>query len=242
MATKQEEIFPNAPLVEAVFEVQFPGNPALECRRDELYSEFERDFPVVRVPTVPTAQGAVLPAMGIYQYASEDGHDSIMSSIRTVGYSAKKYPGFDKFSAQALKIVSTAIQKFKIKKLRRVGLRYINMIPFTREDGCIPLQRFFDLKVMLPNAAPEKFEDIAIGVTSRMDKQGKLTTRIQAGRSQNGAPSEALLLDFDFAMEGDLKPKMLKDYIATSHRHTKSFFNGLITPGYKEVMRGKVLQ
>lgn len=222
-----------------MFEVQFPGNPALECRRDELYSDFEKDYPVVRVPTV---QGVVLPAMGIYQFASKDELSSIMSSIRTMGYSTKKYPGFDKFSAEALKVVNAAIRKFKIKKLKRVGLRYINMIPFTREDGCIPLQRFFDLKVMLPNAAPEKFENFAVGVTSRMDKQGKLTTRIEAGRNQSGPTPEALLLDFDFAMEGDLKPESLKDYIATSHSHTKAFFNGLITPGYKEVMRGRVLQ
>ena len=81
-----------------------------------------------------------------------------------------------------------------------------------------------------------------MGVTSRMDKQGKLTTRIEAGKSQTGATSEALLLDFDFAMEGDLKPGLLKEYIKMSHRYTKDFFNGLITPGYKQVMRGKVLQ
>jgi uncharacterized protein (TIGR04255 family) len=231
-----EEVFPNAPLIESVFEIKFPGNPALECKRDALYAEFEERFPLVKVPH---NESGMLPAMPMYQFASADGNKAILSSIRSVGFSSKSYLGFAKFKKEALEILHFAIAKFKIRKLVRTGLRYTNVIPFTRENHSIPAARFLNMKVVLPEVAPQTFENIALMMTSKVSNDGKLTTRVESGIV--GA-SESLVVDFDFFKEGNLSPNALSEYIENSHKHTKQFFAALITDDYRKVMRGEVLE
>ena len=232
---KDEEIFPNAPLIESVFEVRFPGNPALECKRDALYAEFEERFPIVKVPH---NESGMLPAMPLYHFASADGNKAILSSIRSVGFSTKSYGGFSNFKKESLEIIKFAIAKFKIKKLIRTGLRYTNVIPFSRENHSIPVARFLNMKVVLPEVAPQTFENVALLMTSKVSDEGKLTTRIESGVV--GA-AESLVVDFDFFKEGDLNPSELDDYIENSHKHTKQFFTALVSDGYRKVMRGEVL-
>ncbi len=42
-------------------------------------------------------------------------------------------------------------ETYSISKIDRLGWRYINLIPFTREDGLVPLQRFLTVSLNAPN-------------------------------------------------------------------------------------------
>ena len=50
-----------------------------------------------------------------------------------------------------------------------------------------------------------------------------------------------MILDFDFVKQGDLKFDLIKKRLDESHKHTRSFFENLITEEYKRIMRGEVI-
>lgn len=232
------EIFPNSPLVEVVFEIRFPGDPVFECQRDKIFAEFKREFPRVDVPTIfPNDRP---PAFVPYKFVSEDGSESLAVAINTIFYSTSRYPGFDKFSARAIEILKRIAKNFPITSLKRTGLRYVNLIPFSRENGTVPLHRFLNLEIKMPDSISNEFQDINVGFVSKFDK-GELTTRIGRSEKKRGGAGEAIVLDFDYAKTSDLDFKDITKYMQESHDHTKRFFAGLITKEYLDVMRGKVL-
>ncbi|MCK5244887.1 MAG: TIGR04255 family protein, partial [Desulfobacterales bacterium] len=47
---KITEVYPNSPLVEVVCEVRFPGELAIECRRDEFYEKIRDRYPTILFP------------------------------------------------------------------------------------------------------------------------------------------------------------------------------------------------
>jgi len=47
----ESEIYPNSPLIEVIFEIKFPGEPVVECRRDIFYELVREDYPKVLVPS-----------------------------------------------------------------------------------------------------------------------------------------------------------------------------------------------
>lgn len=125
--TNKDEIYKNAPLVEAIFEIRFPGEPAIECNRDKFYERVRDVYSKVLVPK--SFEGKVLEP---YRFEREDGTNGIMVSINKVAVYCKKYMGFEPFKRETMRIFSIFGELFKVQKLDRTGLRYINIIPFTR--------------------------------------------------------------------------------------------------------------
>ena len=64
-----EGSYPNSPLVEVVFEIRFPDEPSVDCKRDVFYEKIRGSFPRVLVPT--TKEGG-LAALEPYRFESED--------------------------------------------------------------------------------------------------------------------------------------------------------------------------
>ncbi len=231
-------IYPKAPLVETVFEIRFPGNPSVECHRDEVYQEFQAAFPVVKTP-VKIPPGSSL-AAAPYQFQSEDGKNTIMISINVLAYSTKAYEGFDIFKKQAMQLINFFGKRFKIGNLKRTGLRYINVMPFVRENGAIPVSRFLNMGVNLPRSVPNTFKDFALVFNSIM-KNGLLTTRIDSA-TDAATSAEALVVDFDYAKEKEISLDSVEKYMDESHHETKAFFEELITTEYKKLMMGEVIE
>ncbi len=63
------EVYPHAPLIEAVFEIRFPGEPAVECQRDEFFEMVRDQFPRVHVPKVTSGQW---PSLLPYHFRTDD--------------------------------------------------------------------------------------------------------------------------------------------------------------------------
>lgn len=231
-----DEVYPKAPLSEVVFEIQFPGEPAAECHRDELFEFVRSDFPIVRVPEAAAERNF---KFRTYQFASTDGSYTIMAGINQLGYSSKKYTGYADFKKQLLPTFRFFCERFKIHTLRRVGFRYINAIPFTRENGLIPLARYLKSKCVLSPNIPDHFDQCSIALVQSLEK-GKILTQIETMTGKN-ATEEALLLDFDYFKTENLKTANLDEYLEESHSKAKAFFENIITDQYREFIRGKPL-
>ena len=228
--------YKNAPLVETVFEIRFPEEPAIECNRDKFYKKIRDVYSKVLIPK--SFEGRAI-ALEPYKFEREDGTNGIMFSINKMAVYCKKYEGFELFKKETMRIFSIFGELFKIQKLNRTGLRYINIIPFTREKNIIPIKNYLNIKIDLPKSIPTDFENLNIIFVSQTE-EGSITTRIEPAISHDQT-QEAILLDFDYAKKENLDFSSIDKYLDESHQHTKYLFEELITDDYKKVMRGEVI-
>lgn len=234
--SRKNEIYKNAPLVETIFEIRFPGEPAIECNRDKLYEKIRDVYSKVLIPE--SFEGKAM-ALEPYQFERDDGTSGIMLSINKMAVYCKKYEGFKLFKEEAMRIFSVFGELFKIQKLNRTGLRYINIIPFIRENNIIPINNYLNIKIGLPKSIPTDFKNLNIIFVSQTER-GSITTRIEPAFSPDQT-QEVIILDFDYAKEDNLNFGSIEKYLDESHQHTKHLFEELITDEYKKVMRGEVI-
>lgn len=231
------EIYPNSPLVEVIFEIRFPGEPVVECRRDIFYELVRKDYSKVLVP--PTKEGSFV-ALEPYRFEKDDGSSGIMLAMNKFSYYSRKYPGFDQFKTEALKLIGKFRKAYpKITKLNRTGFRYVNIIPFTREEGLIPIEQFLKVGLKVPSVIPEKYNKISIGFISEADGDS-VTTRVETMTTADQT-GEAMLLDIDYAKEKKLSIGSVKTYIDNSHKCARQLFEDLITDNYRMFLRGESL-
>ncbi|MBI4455610.1 MAG: TIGR04255 family protein [Acidobacteria bacterium] len=232
----KSEVYPKAPLLETVFEIRFPGEPAVECHRDELFESVRNEFPRVLVPKFVPDQ---FPALQPYHFQSGDGKKSLMVALNRFAFSTKQYDGFNSFKAEVLRHMTTFAKQFRISKLNRTGLRYINMIPYTRESDLVPIGRYFRLRIEFPGVAKTTTSNMSLGCVIPTEK-GSLTVRLDCATSQDKA-QEVFVLDFDYAKEEDLTSSDLEKYLEESHTYTKEFFETIISDEYRKVIQGEVI-
>jgi uncharacterized protein (TIGR04255 family) len=230
------DIYPNSPLVEVVFEIRFPGEPKIECNRDVFYERIRQDFPIVLVPSIKPGG---FPALEPYRFEGQDLKAGMMLALNKFAYYVRQYPGYDMFAKGALKWINEFGRIYRISKLSRSGLRYINIIPFSRESGLIPLNRFLKIRLDLPAVYPDNFENLSLVFISKTEG-GSITTKIDSIISADRS-HEAILLDFDYAKERDLAIESVEGYIEESHTYTKRMFEELITDEYRRYLKGDTI-
>jgi uncharacterized protein (TIGR04255 family) len=231
-----KDIYSNSPLVEVVFEIRFPGEPRIECSRDIFYEKIRKDFPDVLVPSI---KAGGFPALEPYRFESTDKKSGMRIAINKFAYYVREYKGYAQFKKDVLKWISDFGQVYRIRKLNRSGLRYINIIPFSRESGLIPVNRFLKVSMDLPEVFPKNFENLSLVFISKTGG-GAITTKIESIISIDQS-HEAILLDFDYAKDKDLSISSVEEYIEESHAHTKRVFEELITDGYRGFLKGEVV-
>jgi uncharacterized protein (TIGR04255 family) len=219
-----------------VFEIRFPGEPRVECNRDKLYEAVRQEFPEVRVPnSIPGTALALQP----YHFYNPDEDKLLLVAINKFAFSTRNYLGFNAFKTEVNQYMELFKELFHLKQLTRTGLRYVNLIPYTKENGLLPFGRYFRLNVELPPADPSAVLDIKLGYVTPT-ASGKLTMRLES--VVRGTGEEAFILDFDYAKEDNLRFDGLADYLEESHEQTKQFFESIITDEYRDVMKGEIIE
>lgn len=231
------EIYPNSSLVEVIFEMRFPGEPIVECRRD-LFYEFVRDeYSQVLVPQ--TKEGAFV-ALEPYRFEKQDNSSGIMLAMNRFSYYSRKYSGFAEFKKEIIKLIGKIKKAYpKINKLNRTGFRYVNVIPFMREAGIVPLDSFLRVELQMPTVIPKRYNNISIGFVAETDG-GNITTRIETMPATDKT-GEAILLDIDYAKEKNLALANIEKYLKESHDYSRQLFEDIITDNYRMFLRGETL-
>lgn len=228
------EIYKNAPLIEAVFEIRFPAEISIKCKTDLFYNQIKASFPLLAMhpPGAPH----------IYDFLNKEKNEIIRIGLDRISYHAKKYDGgFNKFQEDALKYPYSFINTYNIEKVSRTGLRYVNHIPIVKIDGAVPLEKYINFGYKLPSKdIPDKFELLNTILVVKIDG-GKLKILLETKEMSDITKTEVLVLDFDFMFSGKLDVKNIVEYIAESHKHTKAIFEDLVSEEYKKVMRGDKL-
>ncbi|MGO8880649.1 MAG: TIGR04255 family protein [Desulfomonilaceae bacterium] len=225
---------PNSPLVEVVFEIRFPGETAIECKRHEIQRKIRSEYPNLLVP--PARDGTHL-ALEPYQFVREDNLAGVMTALNRFSYFSRAYPGFNSFKKECLRLLSIFNEVIKLELLNRVGLRHINIVPFTRENKFLPLKHFFKFTEPLEGFFETQFEQFTNHVVFP-SASGTITVHIEVIKTVN-SNQEAFLIDIDYAKVDDLKFDDIEDYLDEAHNKSSDRFNSIITSKYFEYIRGK---
>ena len=225
--------YKNPPLVEAVFEIRFPAELSIECRKDEYYEKIRSQYPNIFVPRIIDPEPYPLKN---YRFENSDKSKLVQFSISKFSFHCKKYKTFEKFGKESLKYTELFCKHYSISRLKRTGLRYINQIPIKRERGIITLFDYLKFGYILPDAIPNQME---LFNTVLLTKVGKGKLRMSIHSEELGIPEgiEVIVLDFDFFFEGDLTADNLQNYLEESHLHTKKTFESLISDEYRDIMK-----
>jgi uncharacterized protein (TIGR04255 family) len=229
------EIFPNAPLREAVFQVRFSGELSVEVARARIQDEVRSELPKLYVPR---ATPGVAPALQPIALHSEDESEIVGIALNSFSYHSKRYAGFSTFHARFRRFWMVFSEHVRLTRLTRVGLRYINHIPVLRpsEAAPIPVEDYINVKFQLPPAVGGDLTHLNTTFEVRME-EGVLRIVIEHKKLEAPPQSEILLLDFDFGQEEGLVVPDVERYLERAHQHTKRIFLDLISDKYLAVMR-----
>jgi uncharacterized protein (TIGR04255 family) len=224
---------PNSPLVEVVFQIRFPGETVIECKRHEIQDKIRDDYPNLLVP--PVHEGAHI-ALEPYSFEKEDQSSGLMVALNSFAYYCREYPGFEAFESECLRLLDMLGSIVPLKKLNRVGLRHINLIPFVKEDGRIPIDNYFVLGEKLLALFPGGFNAFNMAFVLPLEGAA-ITTRIESVR-KSGGEQEALLLDFDFAKTEGLDFSRIPVYLTEAHERSAELFRDLTTQVFRDYIKG----
>jgi len=220
--------------VEVDFEIRFPGETAVECRRYEIQEQIRGRYPVV---LVPTAQEGTAFAIQPYRFEATDTRAGVMVALNRFGFYSRRYDSYKSFKDECVQLVRLFLGTFSIKALNRVGLRYVNVLPFVRRDGMIPVDEVFVLGDMIRRVAEGglRYFSTAFSVAA---PGGIITTRIEP-IAQEGGAREALLLDFDYEKTEGLDVNKIGKHLDEAHKHLNEMFQKLITESYHQYIEGR---
>ncbi|MEW6534549.1 MAG: TIGR04255 family protein [Candidatus Auribacterota bacterium] len=227
------EIYPNSPLIEVVFEIRFNPNFRIKTQLDQFYEQISAEYNSILFPNMEVGQ---IIGNERYRFEKKDHSAGILIALDRIAYYCRDYQGHKVFISEALKILDLFHSTFRIAKLTRLGWRYINLIPFIREDGSIPLERFFTLKLTLPSEIDGKLNNL--NTIFILDiKGGQITTKIEPIMNEDS--KEAIVLDFDYSKIDGLDFSNISGEISNAHKQTRQLFELLITPEYRSYLRGE---
>jgi uncharacterized protein (TIGR04255 family) len=242
-AYDDDAVYPNQPLSDVACEVRFKGEMAVECQRSLFWDKIRDEYPDILVPHLQDGQAV---ALQHYKFRSLSGR-TVSVALNSLAFSEAKYSGHKVFIAEFMKLIRVFHETYpKISKITRVGWRYINVIPFAREDGLVPLRRFVTLNISFP--------DKAFQTTSALDLQwvgkcldGEVRIRVAAVLKKDlgeeiTSKQEALLLDIDFGnSREDIKWEQLETLINDARAKCRRIFEGTISDDYRKYLKGETL-
>lgn len=234
-------LYPNQPLIEVVCEIKFAGEPVIEARRNEFYEEIRKLYPLLYVPT---ATAGISPALQHYRFEREDRAAGAMLTINSFCYFEKNYSGAQSFQKELLRLFNKASNLFKFRKYTRVGWRYINGIPFTRENGIVPVGRFFKDFPQLPAALGNKYEHIGLRADIPMGNINVTIHFESVTHAQKG--DDVFLVDIDTyikqAKAEQLASTSIPETVHKLHSVARAFFEDSITDKYREYLKGEAYE
>lgn len=233
------EIYPNQPLTDVACEVRFAGEMQVECERHLFWDRIRDEYPKILVPKV---QDGGFPALQHYKFRSADSGRTVSVALNSLAFSEAKYSGHHSFIGEFNRLVALFHDAFpRLGSISRVGWRYINVIPFSREAHRVPLGRFLKLDIPLPSKIFESTTAMDLSWGGRC-LDGDVQIKVAIVERKDVPASEGILLDIDY---GQTRPGMnwerLGEVVADARTKCRGIFEDLITDDYRSYLRGETV-
>jgi uncharacterized protein (TIGR04255 family) len=233
------EHLPNAPLVEASFEMRFPGEPIVLTRIHDYFQDIRKEYPALYVPN---AELGVAPALQPWEFKDVDAKRCVAVSVNSFSYRVGNYVDYADFRANAVPLASQFAEQFKIKQVTRLGARYVNSIAVLRlPEQPLNLAQYMQIGLQLPSIVDtNRLEDIHLQFATRTEQlQVGVTLHHQQGRK--GTP-ENLILILDCALVGGINISNLEASLDSVHAQIEDLFQALAAEPYMRYMKEETAQ
>ena len=234
----ESTVYPFSPLIETAFEIKFPGDPNIPCLVNNFYNKIKHNYTDVLVPLKRLDNKIDL--LPLYNFENADKSYTVIIGLDRLSVSCKKYQGFKVFKENVKQVFTSFSDVFKVKSLLRVGLRYINIIPFTREEGLIPFKNYLNIDLKLPGLNSSVCDGLSLVLVSKIELGGNITVRVGIVKGQDET-QEGILLDYDYSKVSDITYDKVEIHLEESHTYTKKLFESMISNEYRKVMKGEVI-
>ncbi|HEY2809662.1 MAG TPA: TIGR04255 family protein [Steroidobacteraceae bacterium] len=232
---RDDEKYPNQPLTDVACEVRFKGEMQVESQRHLFWDEIRTQYPGILVPHMQEGQAA---ALQHYKFRNPDSGRTVLVALNSLVLSEPKYSGHKEFIGEFSRLVQIFQKTYpKLGNIKRIGWRYVNVMPFSREDGLVPLGRILRLEISFPGKIFDK--TTALELNWRGECHGGEVILRVAVINQKETSGEALLLDIDF---GKLDPGPWSDVravVENGRKVCRGIFEDLITEDYRSYLRGE---
>jgi uncharacterized protein (TIGR04255 family) len=231
----------NAPLIEVVFELRFPGNFAVYAGLDRFQQTLGEDFPSLLVPKVQAGEALALKP---FQWQSEDGSRSINVALNLFSFMSRKYGVFGEFRSEFRKYADSFFGIYSPKKFTRLGLRFINLFP-QLDSTVSALHPWLDLGMRTPVSPEGTVREIQGSMVVDVPPS---QLRMTFGKAIQNSPrpgtpfaglTEGFVLDFDFYREGSIPMDEMLPFLETGHEIIESWFFSLLRSDALKMLEGK---
>lgn len=232
---RNPDLYPNSPLLEVAFEVRFAGEPSVEARRHEFFEKIRKDYPDV---FVPNPHEGVAPALQSYRFRQEEAGAQVLIAINSFSFVHSNYRGHAQLISEAIRLYQLLTSTVTIERITRVGWRYVNAIPFSREGGEIPLNRFLrEAPVVLPGSR-SGFKKINLRASTSY-KDVDAAIRLESALHEDNE-NEVLIFDIDVFKMFDKSDKQPNVNRMANHLHEvgREIFEDSITEPYRQYLKG----
>ena len=231
-------LYPNQPLISVATEVRFRGDLKVESNRPEFHQTIRDDFPQLKVPY---AEEGVAPALQHYRFENDQSSHGVQVAVHSFSYYARDYPGHDAFFSIVDSLLEKFVRLIGALHVNRIGWRYINAIPFARENGLVPLHRFFGHVFGMELRRDHLFTSADMRATLPING-AQLNMALKTVESKDSPQEESLLLDIDAfrTYESQLmNASDVMDEIRHVHASGYAVFESLITKDYRAYLVGE---
>lgn len=236
---KSGPLYPNQPLQEVATEIRFHGRLRVEQVRADFQDAIQSRY---RTLFVPRALPQTAPAMQHYRFESAGEGCGVQVSVNAFNVYARDYPGFDRFFAETKRLAEIFTSLVGDLNVTRIGWRYINAIPFPRENDRLPFAKIFRSQPWLASALEGEWKGYAL--VARMPFGGVMTNvSLAAGTEEDTSKSETLIFDidafstFDPPLERATLKRCLSE-IKKAHDAAREVFELSINDDYRAFLKG----
>ncbi len=233
MANRSRQSPGHFPLGEVALVINFPPEASVECLRHRFHDRI-RDRYSLLIP--PETHPGVPPAFEPYRFDQEDGSSSVILALHSLGYVTYEYTGYRTFQQECLRLAGIARETFGLSRLTRVGLRYTNIIPFSRTDGRVPIEKYLRIGLKLPRGVEANFDRLHIRFAVPASP-GEIDVIIEPRARRDDPKEEAIFLVLSYEQTGNLGMEAFAEYLDTAHGEARGLFKSLITDSYRRSLK-----
>ena len=237
----EEVKYPHQPLIEVDSEIRFYGEPVVESKRHEFYEAVRDIYPLVFVPPI---QAGTHPSLQHYRFETEDATAGATLALNSFGYFQRDYQGAKNYINELLRLFNIANGLFNIKNFSRVGWRYINAIPYTRENQLIPLANYFEQPPRFFSIESHSYSRINFSATTQYEDKS-ISVRLESDESL-GTGKEMLIFDIDVYKDSlkeiGFKGGGIPSLINELHCIGRNCFEDSITEKYRSFLKGDIYE
>lgn len=249
-STSDHEIYPSAPLAEAVCDIRFvddsPWDPVFP---GTIYARVQHDYPThLPIPTIETNVSSHedvfehhLTAVARSRFVSADKTSLVQVGPNTLGVSQlTPYPGWREYKRRLLSALQVYCEVATPQMVGRIGLRYINRFPFADVGVEMRLQDYFNIypEVLLHPYEGQPISNFILGFHLFFN-DGRDAMRVRLSDLARGTGEIQFVLDIEYFLnsQGGIAVSEIEDWLELAHTEISATFEASVVDTLKEQFR-----